>query len=309
MCDYLVTGGCGFIGSHLVAALVGADERVRVLDDLSTGRLSNLDGCREQVDVIEGDVRCRETVERAVQGISYVFHEAALVSVFDSVERPHVNHEVNVTGTLNLLTAAAGAGVKRLVFASSSAVYGNAPDLPKHEGMLPAPASPYAVAKLTGEHMLRVHAELYGLQTVSLRYFNVFGPRQDASSPYSGVISKFCRALRQDEAPTVFGDGGQTRDFVFVDDVVQANLLAMQSAAVGRGECFNIGTGGQTSLLHLLETLQQLTGRAPEPVFRAAREGDVRHSCADIARAGEVLVYTPRHTLQQGLVELLAHPG
>ncbi len=300
---YLVTGGCGFIGSHLVEALAGEGHIVRVLDDLSSGYTRNLAHIRGRVEVIVGDVRDPAQVAAAMEGMSHVFHEAALVSVFDSVNRPRDNHDINLTGTLNVLEAARARGVRRVVMASSAAVYGNNPDLPKREDMRPEPESPYAIGKIGGEYMARVFHRLYGLETVALRYFNVYGPRQDPTSMYSGVISKFSSVLAAGGTPRIFGDGGQTRDFVFVGDVVQANLLAMRTPAAAAG-VFNVGTGRQTSLLDLLATLQAIAGRSGAPEFAEARAGDIRDSVADISRAREVLGYEPRATLHAGLAEL-----
>ena len=305
MSSYLITGGCGFIGSHIAEALVAEGHRVRVFDNLATGHLENLNGFADHVEFVRGDIRDPAALQAAMQGIEFVFHEAALVSVAISVEQPEENDAINIRGTLNVLQAARAAGAKRVVLASSAAIYGNNPELPKREEMLPEPESPYALAKLVGEHYLHLFSTLYGLQTVVLRYFNVFGPRQDARSMYSGVISKFAADLQAGRAPTIFGDGGQTRDFVFVKDIVQANLLAMRSDKVGRGEAFNVATNTQISLLALLEALQQIVGRRVTPQFREARAGDIRHSFADISKAKRVLGYQPRHTLTDGLRALL----
>ncbi len=303
---YLVTGGCGFIGSHIAEELVGAGYRVRILDNLSSGYLRNVEHLGDQVEVVQGDVRDPRTVASAMAGIRYVFHEAALVSVFDSVARPADNHDINATGTLQVLLAAKEAGVKRVVLASTAAAYGNDPALPKREDMRPQPESPYAVAKVTGEHYQRIFADLYGLETVTLRYFNVFGPRQDPKSPYSGVISKFCDDVAVGRTPTVFGDGQQTRDFVFVKDVVQANLLAAETDRVpGRGQIYNVASGKTASLLDLLATLGRLTGKQLTPNHREARAGDIRHSSADIGRARKELGYAPRFDLESGLRALL----
>ena len=306
MAKYLITGGCGFIGSHLAEALVAEGHAVRVFDNLATGHLENLQGFAGRVEVVRGDIREPDALQAALDGIEYVFHEAALVSVAISVQEPAENEAINIRGTLNVLQAARAAGVKRLVFASSSAIYGNNPELPKREEMVPEPESPYALGKLTGEHYLHLFSSLYGLQTVVLRYFNVFGPRQDARSMYSGVISKFAADLRAGRTPTIYGDGGQTRDFVFVKDVVQANLLAMRSDKTGGGEAFNVATNTKYTLLELLATLQRLTGRSGQPHFEPARSGDIRHSYADIAKAQRVLGYQPKFSLEAGLRELLA---
>ncbi len=306
---YLVTGGCGFIGSHLVEALAAEGHEVRVFDNLSSGRAENLAAARGRVELILGDVRHPDQLAPAMAGVAGVFHEAALVSVAESVERPRENYEINVMGTVNVLEAARAAGVRRVVFASTAAVYGNAPELPKREDMRPAPESPYAAAKLAAEHVLAVHARLYGLETVSLRYFNVYGPRQDPSSPYSGVISRFVEAMRRGEAPRVFGDGRQTRDFVFVRDVVGANLAAMRSPRVGRGETVNVGTGRRTSLIELLDALAAAAGCGVRPEFGPPRPGDVRDSVADISAARELLGYEPSVSLAEGLAALWAHAG
>ena len=230
MSTYLITGGAGFIGSHLAEDLLAGGGRVRILDNLSSGHLENLAPLRDRIEFIHGDIRNPADLTAAMHGVRYVFHEAALVSVFDSIARPQDNHDINITGTLNVLQAAKNAGVQRLLFASSAAVYGNNPQLPKRESMSPEPESPYAIAKITGEYYLRVFSSLYGLETVILRYFNVYGPRQDPCSVYSGVISKFANTLANDQSPTIFGDGGQTRDFVFVHDffvrVIELETLA-----------------------------------------------------------------------------------
>ena len=302
---YLVTGGCGFIGSHLAEALAAEGAAVRVYDDLSSGHERNLAAFRDKVEFVRGDVRDRAALEAAMDGVDAVFHEAAVVSVFDSVERPVDNHEINVTGTLNVLLAARARGVRRVVAASSAAVYGDDPALPKREDMRPQAESPYAAAKIAGEHYLNVFAKRYRLPTVSLRYFNVYGPRQDPASMYSGVVSKFVDALRAGGAPTVYGDGRQTRDFVFVKDVVQANLLALRAPGIGNGEAFNVGTGECTSLLDLLEALRALTGRTFRTVFREARAGDVRDSVADISRARQELGFAPQYDIRRGLAALL----
>jgi UDP-glucose 4-epimerase len=309
MSDYLITGGAGFIGSHIAEELAGEGHRVRIFDNLSSGHLSNLDHLQGKVDFVEGDVRDRKAIEEAMRGMEFCFHEAALVSVFESVEKPFENHEINMTGTLNVLNAARKSGVKRFVFASSAAVYGNDPALPKSEEMRPQPASPYAAGKIAGEYYLSIFAQLYGLQTVSLRYFNVFGPRQDPKSMYSGVISKFTDDIRAGRTPTIFGDGQQTRDFVFVKDVVQANIRAMRSPGAGAGEAFNVATGKTASLLELLRVLGGCSGMQITPVLKEARQGDIRHSSASIAKARSVLGYEPNFSLEAGLEILLRSLG
>ncbi len=303
--NYLVTGGAGFIGSHIVEELVRLGHSVVVFDNLRTGHLENLATCRAAITLVEGDIRDPAALAAAMTGVDYVFHEAALVSVFESVDQPALNHEINLTGTLNVLAAAKQAGVRRLLFAASSAAYGNEPTQPKLETMRPEPESPYALAKVAGEYYLSLYAKLFGLPTVALRYFNVYGPRQDPSSVYSGVISKFVSVLKAGGTPTIFGDGLQTRDFVFVKDVVRANLLAMHSDRVGNGEIINVGSGQSTSLLDLLATLGKLLGRQVQVNFQPARAGDVRHSLADIDRARQRLDFTPQTTLADGLRQLL----
>lgn len=304
---YLVTGGCGFIGSHIAEQILCRehDAQVVILDNLSTGNLANIAAFRGRTELMIGDIRDPDLLNQAMSGVHYVFHEAAMVSVFESVENPRANHETNLTGTLNVLEAARGAGVRRVVFAASAAAYGNNPELPKTEDMVPEPESPYAMAKTAGEYYMALYAGLYGLETVSLRYFNVFGPRQDPSSMYSGVISKFVDVLKKGDRPTVFGDGGQTRDFVFVKDIVQANMLASTCSRVGAGEVINVGTGTSTSLLQLLAALERIFAHPVEPRFEPARPGDVRHSVADIAKAGALLGYSPATSLEAGLRALV----
>jgi len=302
----LITGGCGFIGSHIAEALVADGVKVRVFDNFSSGKLDNLKGFGSGVEVIRGDVCDPEELRSAMKGVTHVFHEAALVSVAVSVEKPIDNDSINIRGTLNVLQAAREAGVKRVVFATSAAVYGNNPVLPKREDMLPEPESPYALGKLTGEHYLKLFSSLYGVETVALRYFNVFGPRQDGKSMYSGVISRFTDDLRLGRTPTIFGDGQQTRDFVFVKDVVQANLLAMRSAKVGRGEVFNVATGQTVSLLQLLEALKKITGIQVTPQFKEARAGDIKHSLADISKIHTMLGYVPKFGLEEGLRAIIS---
>lgn len=305
MSTYLVTGGCGFIGSHIAEALVKQKQMVIVYDDLSSGYERNIASFRDKITFIEADIRDVRTLTDAMQGVDYVFHEAAMVSVFDSVERPIDNHDINITGTLNILVAARECGVKRIVTASSAAVYGDDPTLPKTEEMIPCPESPYALAKIVNEYYMRLFANLYGLETVVLRYFNVYGPRQDPGSMYSGVIAKFSDHIQAGQNPTVFGDGLQTRDFIFVQDVVEANFLAMNNRKLGKGEVFNIATGHSTSLLDLLDILKDIVGKNINPRFKDSRRGDIRHSVADITRAQRKLGFTPRHDLWKGLGKLL----
>ena len=301
---YLVTGGCGFIGLHLCEALLEQGASVKIIDDLSSGFLHNIAPFRNRVEFVRGDVRDLAAVRAAMKGVSHVFHEAALVSVFDSVERPADNHDINMTGTLNVLMAAREAGVKRVVMASSAAVYGNDPALPKREDMRPQPESPYAIGKITGEYYLHVYHTLYGLETVSLRYFNVYGPRQNPKSVYSGVISKFMDVACAGGQPVIFGDGLQSRDFVFVKDVVQANLLAMHSPAAGKADVFNVATGRTVTLLDLVRELEVLEGRPLQPEFRPPRAGDIRASAASIDLIRGKLGYQPGFDLSAGLALL-----
>jgi len=301
---YLVTGGAGFIGSHICEELVRQGHAVRVFDNLSSGYRRNIEHLGGSVEFVEGDIRDTDALDRACRGVTRIFHEAALVSVFDSVEKPAEANDINITGTLNVMLAAKKNSAQRVVLASSAAVYGNDPVLPKVETMLPQPESPYAVSKITGEYYLRVFALLHGVETVSLRYFNVFGPRQDPGSFYSGVISRFTDDVKNSRTPTVFGDGLQSRDFVFVRDVVQGNMLAMHSGRVGQGEVFNIASGKITTLMDLLSVIGRLSGTAVAPVHREARAGDIRHSAADISLAAETLGYKPEYNLQSGLSEL-----
>jgi len=297
---YLVTGGAGFIGSHVVTELLERNADVRVLDDFSTGRRENLAHVRNDFELVEGDMRDLDTVRRAVQGVEVVLHQAALPSVARSVRQPRVTNEVNVTGTLNLLVAARDAGVRRVVYASSSSVYGDSPAMPKVETMPPQPKSPYAVAKLTGELYARVFAQLYGLETVSLRYFNVFGPRQDPTSQYSAVIPIFVTAMLHGERPPVEDDGLQSRDFTYVANNVHANLLAATAPGVS-GAVFNIACGKRVNLLELIGFINEILGTDLEPAFKAPRPGDVKHSLADISAAREQLGYETVVDFKAGL--------
>ena len=282
MTTYLVTGGAGFVGSHLTEALLARGDRVRVLDNLATGRMDNLRTAQEaggdRFEFMEGDVRDPEACRRATIGIDVTLHQAALASVAESLAQPRETDAVNVGGTLNLLLAAREAGVRRFVYASSAAVYGDAP-LPNDEQAAPHPRSPYAVSKLAGEHYARAFAACYGCSTVSLRYFNIFGPRQDPASHYAGVITRFLSAMQAGRRPVLYGDGSQSRDFVYVGDVVRANLLAADSEA-GAGEAFNVATGERHDLRAVVAALNALLGRRLEPVFEPARPGDVQHSQA-----------------------------
>lgn len=302
----VVTGGAGFIGSHLVEALLNEGYRVRVVDDLSTGHRSNLDHVAGRFEWVEGDLADFEVSRRAAEGADYVFHEAAVPSVPRSVREPLLFHQSGPTATLNVLEASRLAGVKRVMFAASSSAYGETDELPKHEGMLPRPLSPYAAGKLAGEHYVSVYARTMGLDGVSLRYFNVFGPRQDPSSPYSGVISKFTRLMGRGERPLIFGDGLQTRDFTYVDNVVAANLAAMRSARPLGGEALNVGTGGRVSLLDLVGALNRILGTDLEPRFEPPRDGDVLHSQASLELIRRALGYAPVVGFEEGLRRTVA---
>jgi UDP-glucose 4-epimerase len=299
MAVYLVTGGAGFIGSHLAEALARRGERVRVADSLITGYRHNLADVPE-VEFLLGDLADADFARRATAGVDYVLHQAAIPSVPRSVADPVASHRANVDATLNVLVAARDSGVRRVVYAASSSAYGNAQALPKREDMATAPLSPYALQKLIGEQYMKLFADLYGLETVSIRYFNVFGPRQDPSSPYSGVISLFIRALLDDRPPTIFGDGEQTRDFTYVANAVDGVLKACHAPGIS-GMVLNVATGGRISLNELLETLRRLTGRASTAIHAPARAGDVRDSQADITAARRWLGYEPTVSLEEGL--------
>jgi UDP-glucose 4-epimerase len=300
MANCLVTGGAGFIGSHLVEALVERGHWVRVLDNFSTGSRENLDAVTGRVQVIDGDITDLDMVRRATRGVEVVFHQAALASVPRSVANPLATHRACVDGTLHVLLAARDANVRRVVYAASSSAYGNSARLPKSEGDPTAPLSPYAVAKLAGEQYCAAFSEVYRLETVRLRYFNVFGPRQSPDSPYAAVIPKFIEALTGGRPPVVHGDGQQSRDFTFVADVVQANLLAAEAPGVS-GRVYNVACGRRTSLLELVEHLNALLGTHIAPAHAAARPGDVKHSQADIQRARDELGYRPTTDVPTGL--------
>jgi UDP-glucose 4-epimerase len=305
--SFLVTGGAGFIGSHLVHRLVASGAHVRVLDLFVSGRRGNLANLIDRIELYEGDVSDMTAVHKAITGVEYVLHLAALVSVPESVERPERNFAVNLIGTHNILLAARNAGVRRVVFSSSCAVYGDhAP--PHHEELMPRSLSPYAAAKLGAEQLCRSFTHVYGLPTVCLRYFNVFGPRQDPHSGYAAAIPLFISTLLSGRQPQIFGDGRQSRDFVYVRNVVDANLLACGvEAAVGG--VFNIGTGHETNLLELLGILGNLVGQTVEPAFEPPRRGDIRHSYGDITRARKVLGYQPTISLTDGMRETVAWYG
>jgi nucleoside-diphosphate-sugar epimerase len=301
MAQYLVTGGAGFIGSHLAEELVRRGERVRVVDSLITGKRENVSHL-PQVQFLQGDLADLDVARRAVEGVDYVLHQAAIPSVPRSVQDPITSNRANVDASLNLLVAARDAGIRRVVYAGSSSAYGNTPTLPKIETMPTAPLSPYALQKLVAEQYCQMFTELYGLETVTIRYFNVFGPRQDPSSPYSGVISLFISALVDGRRPTIHGDGEQTRDFTYVTNVADGVLRACH-APDASGEVINVATGGRISLNELFRTLRDLTGANVDPIYAEARAGDVRDSQADISKARRLLGYEPTVGLADGLAK------
>jgi nucleoside-diphosphate-sugar epimerase len=299
MSHYLVTGGAGFIGSHLAEELIRRGERVRVVDSLITGKRQNI-AHLAGVEFLEGDLADLDVARQSVEGIDYVLHQAAIPSVPRSVQDPITSNRANVDASLNVLVAARDAGVRRVVYAGSSSAYGNTPTLPKIETMPTAPLSPYALQKLVAEQYCRMFTELYGLETVTIRYFNVFGPRQDPSSPYSGVISVFIRALCEGRRPTIYGDGGHTRDFTYVANVVDGVLRACQADGAS-GEVINVATGGRISLNELFQAVRAITGARVEPIYEQPRAGDVRDSQADIGKARRLLGYEPSVKFDQGL--------
>jgi UDP-glucose 4-epimerase len=307
MRNVLVTGGAGFIGSSLVRGLLADPDvqRVVALDDLSSGNPGNLTEIADRIEIIEGDVRDQALLERAFENIDVVFHLAAVASVLYTIEKPDYGHEVNLDATFRVLRAAVERKVGRIVFAASAAAYGNAPGLPKREDMTPQPRSPYAVQKLAGEAYLRTFYESYGLETVSVRFFNVFGPRQDPSSPYSGVLSIFANCLLEGRPPTIFGEGNQSRDFVYVDDVVQALLLAAKSPEAP-GQVYNCGAGRRVSLNEVWSVMQNLEGADLPALHGPERPGDVLHSEADISKARRELGFEPKVSLEEGLRRTLA---
>ena len=304
MAAYLVTGGAGFIGSHLVEELVRRGERVRVVDNLSTGKRQNI-AHLSSVEFVEGDLADLDVARRAVTGIDYVLHQAAIPSVPRSVQDPITSNRANIDGSLNILVAARDAGVKRLVYAGSSSAYGDTPTLPKIETMPTAPLSPYALQKLVAEQYCQMFTRLYGLETVTIRYFNVFGPRQDPSSPYSGVISLFISALCEGRQPTIYGDGEHTRDFTYVANVVDGVLRACVAAGAS-GEIINVATGGRISLNTLFTTIRDLVKAKVNPIYAPPRAGDVKDSQADISKARRVLGYEPIVSFEEGLARTVA---
>ena len=298
---YIVTGGAGFIGSHIVEAIAGSHDVV-VIDNFSSGKLENLRRFSDSINCIQGTINNITLLKDACKGADGIFHLAAIASVAQSVADPVATHETNLTGTLKVLLAAQDSGVKKVVFSSSSAVYGDGPTLPKREDLPPLPLSPYAVSKLAGEYYCKVFAELFGVKTASLRYFNVFGPRQDPQSEYAAVIPKFITRLLNNQPPVIFGDGKQTRDFVYVKDVVRANLLAMQSSATGT---FNIGSGERIDLTTLAGTLSDIMNVNLPPLYKKPRSGDIRDSVSDITAANKTFGYLPSYSLDKGLAETI----
>lgn len=297
---FLVTGGAGFIGSNIVAGLLAKGHSVKVLDNFSTGRRENIRAFINDIELIEGDIRSYHTIARAVQGVEVILHHAALPSVPRSINDPITSNEVNVGGTLNVLDAAKDHKVKRVVFASSSSVYGDNPVLPKHEGMMPNPLSPYAVSKLAGENYMKVFNQLYGLETIALRYFNVFGPKQDPNSQYSAVIPKFIRAIQEDRSPVIFGDGTQSRDFTYVDNVVQANLLAA-TVDCKTPQVLNCATHHRITLNELVEKINRILNKNVDVIYEKPRNGDIVHSLAEISSIEATLNYKPVMLFDDGL--------
>jgi UDP-glucose 4-epimerase len=300
MSNVLVTGGAGFIGSHLTHRLVALGHRVRVLDNFSTGKRANLAAVAEKIELVHGDLRDESVCRAACDGMEFVYHQAAIPSVPVSVENPVPSHEVNIGGTFNLLRAACDRKVRRVIYAASSSAYGNTAESPKHERLATAPLSPYAVQKLTGELYCRAFYECYGLETLSIRYFNVFGERQDPRSQYAAAIPAFVTSILRGESPTIYGDGEQTRDFTYIDNVVQGNILAMEVARTA-GQSVNVACGGQVTVNEVIAAINRALGTKIAPTYAPTRAGDVKHSCADIRLAAEVLNYRPKVSFEDGL--------
>src|SRR5581483_3439205 len=301
MATYLITGISGFIGSSLARAILAQGDRVRGIDNFATGRRENIEEIRTEIDFHESDLLDLDAMKIACRGVDFVLHEAAIPSVPKSVLDPLGSHQANVDGTVNILIAARDAKVKRVVYAASSSAYGDTPTLPKREDMMPNPISPYAVAKLASEYYMTSLFRCYGLETVCLRYFNIFGPRHDPTSPYSGVLAKFITSMLNGEQPTIFGDGSQSRDFTYIDNVVSANLLACKAPAPAVGQVFNVATGHRIDLNETFRVLKQLTGYQGQVKYEAERAGDVKHSLADISKAEKYLGYRPLVHFQEGL--------
>ncbi len=301
---FLITGGAGFIGSNLADALVANGDKVRIIDNFSSGKRENIAHLEDKIEIIDGDIRDYWTVLQAVDGIDYVLHQAALPSVPRSVKNPLTSNEVNINGTLNMLEAAKNAGVKKFVMASSSSVYGESEELPKHEGLRPDPLSPYAVTKLTAEYYLKVYWQLYNFPTVALRYFNIFGPKQDPASEYAAVVPKFITSLMENEPPTVFGNGEQSRDFTYIDNCVNANIVAATNDKIS-GDYFNVACGGQFTLNDLLDELREIIGTDTQAKYVDTRPGDIKHSFASVDKL-KAFGYNPTVSFKDGLIKTVA---
>lgn len=306
MADILVTGGAGFIGSHLVRRFVGDGHNVRVLDDLSTGRAANLAPVRDQIDWLQADMRDESACDRACRDIEYVFHEAAIPSVPKSIDQPFASHDANMNGTFNLLMASVKHKVRRFIYAGSSSAYGDTEVSPKHEELKTSPLSPYAVQKLAGEHYCNAFFQSWGLETLTIRYFNVFGPGQDPSSTYAAAIPAFVTAILRGESPLVYGDGEQTRDFTYIDNVVHGNVLAMQAEKT-MGESVNVACGGRISINRVIEAINTLLGTEVQPQYVERRPGDVLHSCADVSLARKLLNYETQVSFEEGLKRTISY--
>ncbi len=300
MAGVLVTGGAGFIGSHLATRLVELGHKVRVIDNLSTGHRKNLSHLGSKVELLEADLRDSAACAKACRGVEFVFHEAAMGSVPKSIDDPQTSHDININGMFNLLVAAAEAKVRRVIYAGSSSVYGDSAESPKHEGIIPQPLSPYAVQKLTGEYYCSVFASCFGIDSITLRYFNVFGARQDPASQYAAAIPAFVTAILRGESPTVYGDGEQSRDFTYIDNVVDGNMLAMKADRTG-GAVVNLACGGEITINETIAAINRSLGTNIKPKYVAPRAGDVRHSCADIRLARKLLNFTPKIGFDEGL--------
>lgn len=304
---WLITGGAGFIGSHITEALVARGQKARVFDNFSTGRRQNIEPFLDRIELVEGDLNDEQAVAQAVKGVEVIFHEAALPSVPRSIADPVGSNKANIDGTVNLLWAAKEAGVRRVVYAASSSAYGNAPEFPRVETILPAPLSPYAVGKLACEYYLRCFMECYGLETISLRYFNIFGPRQNPKSQYAAAIPLFTTAILSGQPPTVYGDGEQSRDFTYIANVVSANLLAAQAPKSACGRVYNVGCGDSVTINHVIAQINQVLGTNVRPVYAPPRAGDPKKSNADISLARQHLGYTPIVAFEEGLVKTVEY--
>ena len=297
----LITGGAGFIGSNLARAFIKEGVKVKIIDNFSTGKRENIEDIKDKIEFIEGDITDKRTIEEAVKGVDYVLHEAAIPSVARSVEDPISSNHANITGTLLLLEASRRFNIKRVIYASSSSAYGDTPTLPKREDMKPLPLSPYAITKLTGEYYMKVYCELFKVETISLRYFNVFGPYQDPKSEYAAVIPRFITRMLRDEPPVIFGDGLQTRDFCYIDNVIDANFKAIKAGRVAVGKVFNIACGRRIDLLTLVDIINKYLGKDLKPIFDKPRPGDIKHSLADISLAKKLLGYEVKVEVEEGL--------